>query len=473
MQSTSGQSGETMKLQFPQPWSESNNPDRPLSYVEQLEVRKLPNAPDNEFLFAALPYGDGEYFHEWQPDIRPPEYSDNSFVVTFTTPLRVRVATKQEWKSASRVWAKPHLAFSKNHDEGPGELEYHGKKFKFAGKYCDGGTLSPRGQWLAVFSYTGVKSPPDILFGGNVVKVGDAFWQIYDMVTGQQVFEWHVKNVNNPAIFGSRVLWLEERYFLFPLDRDAQSFSVVTLPESVPEKNPVTIQLPSRTDDKGKHIPAPENNEAWTPLVPLTPEQAKKITAPQAVTLVEVRQSASSQLLFAIREETANEKRYRGGRGAEEGGDYNYRLFSTYYYAISPDDPAQTRFASKEEWESARKLTMDQHLDPLDKTDDTIGGQRRRFRPFPKTGAMGESGLALSSEWIAVFSYTPPGGSSQSGKMFVDIFETRPGNKLLTTELPYTGSPVPLFERAFALEREYLFLPLNTSLESFAVWKLP
>lgn len=78
-----------------------------------------------------------------------------------------------------------------------------------------------------------------------------------------------------------------------------------------------------------------------------------------------------------------------------------------------------------------------------------------------------------SSDWIAVFSFTPDAESSTSGKIFVDIFEMRPGNKLLTTELPYTGSPVPLFERAFVVEDRFLFLPLNASLESFTLWKLP
>lgn len=472
----SAQSRDTMKLQFPQPWHESESPDRPLSYVQQLEVRKLPNSPDNELLFAALPNGDGEYFHEWQPDIPPPEYSGNSFAVTFTSPLRVRVATKQDWESASRVWTKSQYAHSKKRDDTPGELEYHGKKFKFAGQYCDGGgELSPRGRWLALFSYSGKKTS-DWFMGGQSVKSGDIFWEVYDTVTGEKVFEWRAKNVTSPASLHSPVVWLEERYFVFPQDQSAQNFNVVTLPEFVPEKNPVTIQLPSRKDDKGQRIPAPDNNEVWTPLVPLTPEQAKKITAPQPITLLEVRaprQPSSRQLLFAIREETANEKRYRGGRGAEEGGDYNYRVFSTYYYSISPDDPAQARFASKEEWQSAVSSTIRRGLDSLDKTGETTGGTRREFRPFPKTGAIGNSALWTSSDWIAVFSHTPDGGSSPSGKMFVDIFALRPGNKLSTTEFPYTGSPIPLFEGAFAVEGEYVFLPLNTSLESFSLWKLP
>ena len=470
-QSTSA-SGEIMKLQLPEPWYEANQPDRPLSYVPEIEVRKLPNSPDNEFFFAALPYGPSQYSHEYQPDIPSPEYSDNSFAVTFTAPLRVRVATKEEWRSATRVGSKIYVGCSKG-DADPGDLEYRGKKFKIAGTYCDTAQLSPRGQWLAIFSYSGKKTA-DWFFGGQSVKSGDIHWQIYNTSTGEKVFEWHAKNVKTPASLDNPVVWIEERHFLFPVDQDAQNFNVVTLPNFVSETNPVMIQLPSRINDQGQRIPAPENNEVWAPLVPLTPEQARKITAPQPLTLVEVRaprQSSSRQLLFAIREETANEKRYRGGRGAEEGGDYNFRLFSTYYYYISPDDPNQTRFATKEEWMSAGSLTTRRGLVSIDDKNDTTGGPRRAYRQFPKTGTLGGDVLVGSSDWIAVVSYTPD--SSSSGKMFVDIYEMRPGHKLSATELPYTGSPAKLFDNAFTIDREFLLMPLNASLETFALWKLP
>ena len=461
-----------MKLRLPEPWYDANHPDRPLSFVPEIEVRKLPNSPDNEFFFAALPFGPSDYAHEYQPDRSSPEYSDNSFAVTFTAPLRVRVATKEEWRSAKRVGSKIYVGCSTG-DANPGDLEYRGKKFKIAGTYCDTVQLSPRGQWLAIFSYSGTKTA-DWFFGGQSVKSGDIHWQIYNTSTGEKVFEWNARNVKTPANFDNPVVWIEERHFLFPLDQDAQNFNVVTLPNSTSEKNPVTIQLPSRKDDQGRPNPAPQNNEAWTPLVPLTPEQAKKITAPQPLTLLEVRaprQSSSRQLLFAIREETANEKRYRGGRGAEEGGDYNYRLFSTYYYAISVDDPAQSRFATKEEWDSAGTLMTRRGLESLDKTNETIGGSRRLYRPFPKTGTSGGDVLAGMSNWIAVVSYTPE--SNSSGKMFLDIYEMRAGHKLSTTELSYTGSPDRLFDNAFTIGSDFLIMPLNASLETFALWKLP
>jgi hypothetical protein len=52
-----------------------------------------------------------------KPDMPKPEYSENSFAVNFTAPLSVRVATKDEWRSASRIWTKSHLAFSEESDK--------------------------------------------------------------------------------------------------------------------------------------------------------------------------------------------------------------------------------------------------------------------------------------------------------------------------------------------------------------------
>lgn len=230
--SISGPAREVKKLHFPQHWIEENN--RPLSFIQQLEVRKLPNSSDGEFFFAALPHGDWDYVHESNPDIPKPKYSQNSFGVSFTSEPRVRVPTEQEWESASRIVTKSRYAFSTGGDEG--EIEYRGRKFQKAGKYSSGGLLSPGGKWLAIFSYTGEKKR-DLFMDGGSVHNGDIFWQIYDAVTGEKVFEWQARNVKGPAELTGPVVWLEERYFLLPQDIYAQNFLVVTLPESIPDKH--------------------------------------------------------------------------------------------------------------------------------------------------------------------------------------------------------------------------------------------
>jgi hypothetical protein len=465
------QSLHTTKLHFPEPWTEPEQPDRPLSSIQQIEVRKLPNSSADEFFFAALPNGDYDYSYELYQDIPAPQYSHNAYAVSLSEGAKVRAASRQEWEGASRIVTKPRSLYYLGNDDSTGEIEYRGKKYPKVGKYWGSGLLSPRGKWLATFSYTAVKPPPSLFFGTSP-RNGDIFWEIYDTVTGEKVFDWQAKNVKQPTGLDGPVVWLDERYFLFPEDNDAQKFIVVTLPAFTPEPNPVTVQLPSRFDDKGERRPAAVRNEAWTPLIPLTKEQAARITAPSPTELFEVRLSAQTtprELLIAIKEETENRTLNRGG--VDGAGNYNLRVFSTYYYAVSLDDLTQTRVASKEEWERGKVWRISSHKISLDAMMDTTGGKRRAYRPFPKTGESWGTPMALGAgEWTAVFSYTQ---GNATGKLFVDIFETRPGNKFIATELPYTGAPNALFDAAVYIEEGYLILPLDPSFNTFVLWKLP
>ena len=460
-------------LDLPQPWLDSTRPGLELSSVQQIEVRKLPNSSEDEFLFAALPNGDNDYSYELYTDMSKPQYSSNSFVVNLGGKTSARTATVQEWETASRIVTKPRMVFQRGRDDSSGEIELRGKKYQKVGKYWGQGLLSPRGRWLAIFSYTGEKEPPDLLFGGGDPRTGDIFWEVYDTVTGEKVFEWKASNVERPTSLDGPVVWLDEHYFLFPKDVEAQNFNVVTLPKFVPETNPVTVQLPSRKDDKGERIPAPSRHEAWAPLVALSRERAAELSQPQLPELSEVRLSAQQsrrELLLAILEVTENRTVQRSaGDGA---GGYNYRVFSTYYYAVSLDDPAPTRAASKEEWERGRVVSRRAQIS-LDEMMETTGGKRRAYRPFPKVGASWGKPQAVSSGgWIAVFSYTQE-ASKAAGKMFVDIFERRSGNQFTTTELPYTGSADDLFNAAIWVEGDYLIVPLNTSIDSFVLWSVP
>jgi hypothetical protein len=438
LQSKSVQSRATTKLSFPERWYEEA--DRPLDFIQQLEVRKLSSSPGGEFFFAALPNGDNDYAHEWSKETSKPVYSENSYAATFTPTPRVRAATKQEWESATRIVTGSRLLSSNGPDLSSGEIEYRGKKFRKSGKYWQSGLLSPGGKWLAIFSYTGERQQ-DLFLDGGSVRNGDIFWDVYDTASGEKVFEWRATNVKSPTDRSGPVVWLEERYFLFPEDLDAQNFIVVTLPDFVPEKNPITFVLPSRT---GAAQRAPELIETRSP-----------------------RDAASRELLIAIREETERVTRHQAAKGMEPARDYNYRGSNTYYYAISLDDPTQNRLASKEEWESAgirqsRRLPAEAEK------------AHQQFRPFPKLGEIsGGSFYSSIGNWTAVFSYTPNAAAKTSGKMFVEVFETRPGNKFSSTEFPYNGSAEALFKSALWVEGDYLLVPLNTSLDSFALWNMP
>lgn len=460
---TSKSSHEIAKLHLPQPWLD---PMEGANFIQQIEVRKAPNSPDGEFLFGALPNGDNFYTHEVEKKIPAPQYGTNVFAVSFSNGPRARTATQKEWESGSRIATKPRRIFPKGNDDTTGEIEYKQKRYAKAGKYWGDGLLSPTGKWLAVFSWTGKKPPPDIFFGG-APRDGDIFWQIYDTVTGKKVFEWEAKNVKSPTSLDSPVVWLEDHYFLFPDDQEARNFNVVTLPPVTPEINPVTLQLPSRKDPTGQPLPAGARDEVWIPLVPLTKEQAEKLTAGRETEITAVRLPAdplSKELLLAINEETENRRVNRQQR--DGAGDYHFKVISTYYYAVTLDNPTQTRIAGKEEWDRGRSVRSDEPT-PRDPVDDTVTGTIPPYRQFAKTGASwGSPQLLGAGEWIAVFSYS-------DREMFVDLYDQRLGGKLLTTELPLTVPPNELFKRALWIEGGYVLLPLNASFDSFAFWQLP
>src|SRR5215470_13339198 len=68
-------------IHFPQPWGD---PVDAFNLIEQLEVRKAPNATDEEFFFTALPDGDFDYAYEVDKTKPEPRYSQNSFAVNFS-----------------------------------------------------------------------------------------------------------------------------------------------------------------------------------------------------------------------------------------------------------------------------------------------------------------------------------------------------------------------------------------------------
>lgn len=215
-----------MKLQFPEPWLEAE--DRPVDHVEEIEVRTLTSSP-GEYFFAAVP---NVYAYEYDSSGKPRKliYSENSYAVRLTPSLRVRASTKQEWESAKQIATAGRPVYSNGPDLSSGEIDYRGKKFQKTGKYWQSATVSPGGKWLAIFSYTGERTRDLVFMDGGSVKSGDIFWDVYDTETGKKVFERRARDVRNPTVFGGPVVWLEERYFLFPEDETEQNLIIVILP---------------------------------------------------------------------------------------------------------------------------------------------------------------------------------------------------------------------------------------------------
>lgn len=456
-------SATTTKLHLPQPWLDERNLP---AFVEQIEVRKVPNSPGDEFFFGGLLMGDNLYEHEVDKSRPKPRYSKSMFAVSFSEGPHARVATQQEWESGSRIPAKPRTVSANSPDYASGEIVYRQKRYDKPGKYWGAGMLSPSGKWLAAFSYSGEKKSSLFFMDGGSISIGDAFMQIYDTATGQKVFEWEAKNAKQPTHFNAPIVWLEDRYFLFPEDEEAQNFIVVSLPPVTPEVNPVTVRFPSRRDAAGQPLPAGARNEVWIPLVPLTNEQAAKLTAPYDTEISEVRVTPSpAELMFAIKEETEHRRVSR--RQRDGSGEYHLKIVSTYYYALSLENPTQTRVASKEEWERGQKIRSERATSATVGPTGTVKAPNPPNRQFPKTGTTWGSPPMLSAgEWIAIFSYS-------QDRLFVDVYDQRMGDKFLSTDFPVTVEPNELFKNAIWIEGGYILLPLSSSLDSFVLWRLP
>lgn len=466
-QTVSNSSTPFTKIRFPEPWLDPMEG----GFIQQIEVRKVPSSTNDEFFFGGLPYGDNNYAHEVDKKMPPVQYGRNVFAVTLSVGPRVRVATREEWESGSRIPTRPRPVYPKGQDDSSGEVEYRQKRYSKVGKYWGSCMLSPTGKWLALFSYTGEKQPPDFFFGGGDPRVGDVFWQIYDAITGTKVIDWQAKNVKNPTRFDNAVVWLEDRYFLFPEDDEIRDFTVVTLPPVSPEVNPVTLQLPSRIDSNGRPLAPGRFDEVWIPLSPLTKEQAAKLTARSETTVTEVRLSQvfPQELLLAINEEIENRQVHREQRDGDR--NYHFRLINTHYYAVALDNPTLARVASKEEWDRGQAVTIRRPDIPPETPGETVTGTIPPYRQFPKTGTSWGSPPRLSAgEWIAIFSYS---GDQPDGKIFVDIFDQRLGNNFLSTTLPFAIAPNELLRGALWIDGGYILLPLNSSFESFAFWRLP
>lgn len=172
-----------------------------------------------------------------------------------------------------------------------------------------------------------------------------------------------------------------------------------------------------------------------------------------------------NELLLAINEETENR---RVNRQQKDGpGDYHFRLINTYYYAIALDNLTQARFATKEEFKGARTVSTNRPANSSDPVANTVVSPLPPHRSFSKTGAtFGSPQFLLARTWISVFSH-------DHDQMFIDVYDGQLGHKLMTTTLPFTDSPNELFKRALWIEGGYVLLPLDSSIESFALLQLP
>lgn len=477
--------GAVNQIRFPESWTETREGvewPQP-SYFERLEVRKSPGAPEDEYLIAGVIYSN-DYLHELHTDLPPPQYTRQFYVVRFNDNFRVRPATERDWQQARRVSSPPHMLVNDGrHADTRTGIEYRGFKYAKTGEHWRRATLSPGGKWIAVFSYSGRKTKPNLFFGDGEPRTGDAFWDIYDTFTGERVAAWSARGVARPTSYDTAETWLGERYFLAPADEQKQTYLAFTLPAFAPVKNPGTINFPEwlAADGKQLRLPRPQDDKdiEWS-------QRGYEVRR-----LVNSSVASAPELLFRLKDEFI--LLLPPSRGPDGGGMRGKQLRANYsasIYAVALDGTYRVRAATPAEWEAAKKIEATQTKRTLDETQKTTGGVRREYRRFPKTGAAWGTPKALVSyPWLAVFSYTVAAGSgdarpdakpaqaashaSAGGMLHVEVYDMTPGLLMLSAATPYAGSANAAFEGARWVDQNYLVIPLDESYGSCLLWMLP
>lgn len=168
------------------------------------------------------------------------------------------------------------------------------------------------------------------------------------------------------------------------------------------------------------------------------------------------------------------------------GNDYG-KAYSDNIYAVSLDGQLRSRQVTRQEWERAKTpKTGGEEVsavedDPERPNTSVISKKPAitfRGKSFARTGAAWTSAGALASpdgRWIAVFSHTTekettggalPGlgqGGRGEGQMFVDVYDTSSGQKVMAGRAPHSGAQYPDydFDKAVWVENRYLIVPLS------------
>lgn len=163
--------------------------------------------------------------------------------------------------------------------------------------------------------------------------------------------------------------------------------------------------------------------------------------------------------------------------------------YSENFYAVSLDGRFTVRPATTEEWNRAERVEKYRHQ-ILSRSDPNLP-QNVYFRnkTFTKSGESWGSALVSSSEnWLALLSYTSKektretqsilsflgGGEPSKGEIFLDVYDTSSGKKILAGHAPFSGfGPSILFDSAFWSSNRYIILPLDTLSQTAFLGILP
>jgi len=171
-------------------------------------------------------------------------YSDNHFAVNLDGAFRTRKATADEWDAAEKPVHSYHFINKFLNPQQTSEgVQYKGKLYRKSGESWghEVALVSPRGTWIAVFSYSSRDKPdrgwlPGFPAAGDEPGRGEVFLDVYNVSSGERVISARSPFGKKPGgfvpsmLFGSS-LWVEDSYLIMPLNWWLDDCLVGILPE--------------------------------------------------------------------------------------------------------------------------------------------------------------------------------------------------------------------------------------------------
>ena len=231
-------------VHFPDPWIKViGNQTRGVNDNIHYVIRK---SARGELLFAVKQGFTGAEFGKEITDfpVTSPDYdyySDNQFAVGLDGAYRVRKVTTEEWDAATKVVHSYHNIRSyENSDVTKEGVQYKGRLYRKSGDSWgnEAALVSPRGTWIAVFSWSS-KDKPDRgtlpgFPGSDEPGRGEVFVDVYNVSSGEKAIAARSPYGDKPgpaSMLFSGSLWIEDRYLIMPLNWWLEDCLVGVLPE--------------------------------------------------------------------------------------------------------------------------------------------------------------------------------------------------------------------------------------------------
>jgi len=234
-------------VHFPDPWVKViGNQTRGVNDNIHYVIRK---SARGELLFSVKQGFTGDEFGKEITDfpVTSPGYdyySDNQFAVSLDGAYRVRKVSTDEWSAATKVVHSYHNISSYENSQTTNEgVQYNGRLYRKSGDSWGNvvALVSPRGTWIAVFSWSSKDKPdrgmlPGFPAGGDEPGRGEVFVDVYNVSSGEKVIGARSPYGTKPGGFTpsmlfSGSLWIEDRYLIMPLNWWLEDCLVGVLPE--------------------------------------------------------------------------------------------------------------------------------------------------------------------------------------------------------------------------------------------------